>query len=187
MAIQGGFQAAFLVPTEILSKQHYEKISSQLANAGAPAKKIRVGLITSSTDKQEKEKIYQEIAGGRIDFTIGTHALLEGGVQFKNLGLAVIDEQHKFGVGQRALLPQKGLNPDVLIMTATPIPRTLAITLYGDLDISVITELPAGRKPIRTVVQARRERQALRFHAAAAYGGEAGIYRVSGDRGILSP
>jgi len=150
MAVQGGYQAAFLVPTEILAKQHYEKISSQVSLAGSQGKKIRVELVTSSTDKKEKEKIYHDITEGRIDLIIGTHALLEEKVVFKNLGLVVIDEQHKFGVGQRALLPQKGPNPDVLIMTATPIPRTLAITLYGDLDISVITELPAGRKPIRT-------------------------------------
>ena len=164
MAIQGGYQAAFLVPTEILAKQHFEKISSQFTVSatrrggsatfcgGHSSQKelARIALLTSSTDVKEKEKIYQDIREGRVDLVIGTHALLEEKVVFKNLGLVVIDEQHKFGVGQRALLPQKGPNPDVLIMTATPIPRTLAITLYGDLDISVITELPAGRKPIRT-------------------------------------
>jgi ATP-dependent DNA helicase RecG len=142
VAIQGGYQAAVMVPTEILAKQHYEKISHQL-------KAIRVGLLTSSTNKKEREKVYKDISAGEIDLIIGTHALLEKGVKFKNLGLVVIDEQHKFGVGQRALLPKKGLNPDILIMTATPIPRTLAITLYGDLDISVIRELPPGRLAIK--------------------------------------
>lgn len=152
IAIQGGYQAAFMAPTEILAKQHYEKIMSQCHQGftKSQGKKIEIELLTSSIDKKEKEVILKEIKQGKIDLVIGTHALLEEDVQFKNLGLVVIDEQHKFGVGQRALLPKKGANPDVLIMTATPIPRTLAITLYGDLDISVITELPPGRKPIRT-------------------------------------
>ena len=143
MAIQGGYQVALMVPTEILAKQHYDKIQSQVRT-------IKIALLASSLKKEEKEKIYKELKSGKIDLLIGTHALLEESVQFKNLGLVVIDEQHKFGVGQRALLPEKGANPDVLIMTATPIPRTLAITLYADLDISVINELPPGRKPIDT-------------------------------------
>ncbi len=143
-AIQGGYQVAFMAPTEILAKQHYEKIKAQV-------KSIKVGLLAGSLEKKEKDKIYKEIKSGKIDLLIGTHALLKEDVEFKNLGLVIIDEQHKFGVGQRALLPRKGVNPDVLIMTATPIPRTLAITLYGDLDISVINELPPGRLPIRTM------------------------------------
>jgi len=150
-AIQGGFQAAFMAPTEILAKQHYEKISCQLSAVSCQQKKIRISLIAGSLDKKEKEKIYKEIKSGKIDLLIGTHALLKEDLEFKNLGLVIIDEQHKFGVGQRALLPRKGANPDVLIMTATPIPRTLAITLYGDLDISVINELPPGRLPIKTI------------------------------------
>ncbi len=141
-AIQGGYQAAFMVPTEILAKQHFEKLKTE--------KPLNIELLTSSLNKKEKEKIYQEIKEGKIDLVIGTHALLEENVRFKKLGLVVIDEQHKFGVGQRALLPGKGFNPDVLIMTATPIPRTLAITLYGDLDISIIKELPPGRLPVKT-------------------------------------
>ncbi|MCX5703657.1 MAG: ATP-dependent DNA helicase RecG [Candidatus Omnitrophica bacterium] len=152
MAIQGGYQAAFMVPTEILAKQHYEKISSELND-------LKIGLLTSSANDKEKDKIYQEIRNGEIDLVIGTHALLERNVKFKNLGLVVIDEQHKFGVGQRALLPEKGYSPDVLIMTATPIPRTLAITIYGDLDISVITEMPAGRLPIQTLHFAEGRKQ----------------------------
>jgi len=151
IAAQGGYQTAFMVPTEILANQHYEKISSQLTAYSSKVKQVRIGLLTSSLSKEEKDKIYQEIESGKTDLIIGTHALLEGKIQFKNLGLVVIDEQHKFGVGQRALLPRKGFNPDVLIMTATPIPRTLAITLYGDLDISVINELPPGRKPVKTI------------------------------------
>lgn len=147
-AIQGGYQAAFMVPTEILAKQQYSVVSKQVLGIRG---NIKIALLSSSINKKEKEKVYQEIREGEVDLLIGTHALLEEGVQFKNLGLVVIDEQHKFGVGQRALLPRKGLNPDVLIMTATPIPRTLAITLYGDLDISVINQLPPGRMPIKTL------------------------------------
>ena len=132
-----------MVPTEILAKQHFEKISSQAGRA-------RVGLLTAGASKKDRERIVKEIQEGRIDLVIGTHALLEETVRFRDLGLVVIDEQHRFGVGQRALLPRKGNNPDVLIMTATPIPRTLAITIYGDLDISAITMLPPGRQPVVT-------------------------------------
>jgi len=145
MAIQGGYQSAFMVPTEILAWQHFNKIKEQV-------KGVKVGLLTSSSEKKEKDKLYKQITSGDIDLIIGTHALLEGNVKFKNLGFVVIDEQHKFGVGQRALLPAKGVNPDVLIMTATPIPRTLAITIYGDLDVSVINELPPGRLPVKTIL-----------------------------------
>lgn len=137
-----------MAPTEILAKQHFEKIGRQ---SSVISRKLRIGLLAGSLSKKEKECIYKEIAEGKIDLIIGTHALLEENVQFKNLGLVIIDEQHKFGVGHRALLPKKGVNPDVLIMTATPIPRTLAITLYGDLDISVINELPPGRLAVKTL------------------------------------
>jgi ATP-dependent DNA helicase RecG len=175
MAIQGGYQAAFMVPTEILARQHFQNIKYQIStlrlhsglmvSEAEPSKiknrdkGIRIELLTSSLNNKEKDKIYKEIEEGKIDFVIGTHALLEGRVKFKNLGLVVIDEQHKFGVGQRALLPQKGGSPDVLIMTATPIPRTLAITLYADLDISVIRELPPGRKPIETILVDENKRE----------------------------
>lgn len=151
MAIQGGYQAAFMAPTEILAKQHYKNISSLLNVHGSLLKEIKIGLLTGSAADKEKKKICKEIKEGKINLIIGTHALLEESVGFKNLGLVVIDEQHKFGVGQRLLLPGKGGNPDVLIMTATPIPRTLAITLYGDLDVSVISELPSGRLPVKTM------------------------------------
>lgn len=148
-AMQSGYQAAFMAPTEILARQHYEKIFSQLEQLTFNGRKLRLALLVGQ-DKQ-KQKIYQEIGEGKIDLVIGTHALLQEELNFKNLSFIVIDEQHKFGVGQRALLPKKGSNPDVLIMTATPIPRTLAITLYGDLDISVINQLPLGRIPIKTL------------------------------------
>ncbi|MDD5566048.1 MAG: ATP-dependent DNA helicase RecG, partial [Candidatus Omnitrophica bacterium] len=172
MAVQGGYQAAFMVPTEILAKQHYEKIKSQFSSQGTERNThnaqrttrtlslegVRICLLTGSGNSREKARIIKEIKSGKADLIIGTHALLEEGIQFLRLGLVIIDEQHKFGVGQRALLPQKGPNPDVLIMTATPIPRTLAITLYGDLDISVIRELPPGRGAIKTMVFSAEEK-----------------------------
>jgi len=161
MAVQGRYQVAFMVPTEILARQHYDKIRPQTSDLRPQNKKINVALLTSSIKKQEKETIYQDIKEGKIDLVIGTHALLEESVKFKNLGLVVIDEQHKFGVAQRAVLPEKGPNPDMLIMTATPIPRTLAITLYGDLDISVITELPPNRKPVETRLATESESEAI--------------------------
>ncbi|MDD5128734.1 MAG: ATP-dependent DNA helicase RecG [Candidatus Omnitrophica bacterium] len=157
MSIQGGYQAAFMAPTEILSRQHYFKIASQLSGLVLNGRKLRVSLLTAQ-DK-EKERTYQEVREGKIDLIIGTHALLQEELKFKSLGFIVIDEQHKFGVGQRALLPRKGNNPDVLVMTATPIPRTLAITLYGDLDISVINELPAGRIPVKTLYFSQKDKE----------------------------
>lgn len=149
LAVQGGYQAVIMAPTEILARQHYEKIRGQLA--GIRSRQVRAGLLTGSCLQKEREQVELDIRQGRVDLIIGTHTLLEKSVGFRNLGLVVIDEQHKFGVGQRALLPEKGRNPDVLIMTATPIPRTLAITLYGDLDVSVIRGLPPGRKEIKTL------------------------------------
>ncbi|MCX5707423.1 MAG: ATP-dependent DNA helicase RecG, partial [Candidatus Omnitrophica bacterium] len=149
IAIDGNYQVAFMVPTEILAQQHYEKIKFQISNSRLP-REIKVGLLTGSLKEPDKKKLLAEIKSGEIDLLIGTHALLEGNVEFRSLGLVVIDEQHRFGVAQRAKLPQKAKHPDVLIMTATPIPRTLAITLYADLDVSEITEMPIGRKPIKT-------------------------------------
>ena len=150
IAIQSGHQAAFMAPTEILARQHYEKISSQLSGLTFSGHKLRVGLLVGQ-DRQ-REKTYRDVKDGKIDLLIGTHALLQEELSFRSLSLIIIDEQHKFGVGQRALLPKKGNNPDVLIMTATPIQRTLAITLYGDLDISVINQLPSGRLPVKTLL-----------------------------------
>jgi len=150
IALDGGYQVAFMAPTEILAKQHFDKISSQLSEVRSQDKEIRISLLASSLSKKEKKGIYQGIKSGKIDLVIGTHALLQEELEFNKLGLAIIDEQHRFGVAQRGMLPKKGLNPDILIMTATPIPRTLSMTLYGDLDVSIIDELPKERLPIKT-------------------------------------
>ncbi|MDD5006050.1 MAG: ATP-dependent DNA helicase RecG [Candidatus Omnitrophica bacterium] len=147
IALDGGYQVAFMVPTEILAKQHFVNIKNQLAKISTT---IETVLLTSDIKKKEKEGIYKKISSGQFQLIIGTHALIQESLTFKKLGLVIIDEQHKFGVAQRALLPKKGNNPDVLIMTATPIPRTLSMTIYGDLDISVIDELPKERLPIKT-------------------------------------
>ena len=147
LALDNGFQACIMAPTEILAQQHYFSISELLADMG-----IAVRLLTGSIKGKVRKEILQELAAGTLPIVVGTHALIEESVQFKNLGLAVIDEQHRFGVGQRARLWKKNeMPPHVLVMTATPIPRTLAMTLYGDLDVSVIDELPPGRKEIKTV------------------------------------
>lgn len=147
MALDNHYQACMMAPTEILATQHYESLSSMLSPLG-----ISIELLTGSTKKKDRERILSLLSEGEIQILIGTHALIEDAVVFKNLGVAVIDEQHRFGVAQRAKLWAKNNQPPhVLVMTATPIPRTLAMTLYGDLDVSVIDQLPPGRKPIRTV------------------------------------
>ena len=148
LACDNGFQACLMAPTEILASQHYASIVRMTEGIG-----LRVGLLTGSTKKKERAELSEGLLSGEIDILIGTHALIENGVRFCNLGFVVIDEQHRFGVEQRARLWSKNLQaaPHVLVMTATPIPRTLAMTLYGDLDVSVIDELPPGRKPIRTL------------------------------------
>lgn len=147
LAIDNGYQACLMAPTEILAQQHYEKISKMITPFG-----VRVELLTGSTRKSQRKKMFAAIEAGEVHICIGTHALLEDTVQFANLGLAVIDEQHRFGVAQRAKLWTKNnMYPHVLVMTATPIPRTLAMTVYGDLDVSVIDQLPPGRKPVRTL------------------------------------
>lgn len=147
LALDNDCQACLMAPTEILATQHYATISELLSGMG-----IRVALLTGSTRKRERNKILPALESGEIQILIGTHALIEDKVHFNRLGLAVIDEQHRFGVAQRSRLWTKGNNlPHVLVMTATPIPRTLAMTLYGDLDVSVIDELPPGRKPILTM------------------------------------
>ncbi len=144
-AVKSGYQGAFMVPTEILAGQHYNTISRLLEPVG-----ISTCLLTGSTTARESRRLLEEIESGKVDIVIGTHALLEDKVVFNKLGLVVTDEQHRFGVRQRAALGRKGDNPDMLIMTATPIPRTLALILYGDLDISIIDELPPGRKKVQT-------------------------------------
>ena len=147
LAIDNGFQACVMAPTEILANQHLQGFNELLSNMD-----VRVELLTGSVKTADRKPILAGLAEGTVDILIGTHALIEPGVQFKSLGLAVIDEQHRFGVQQRAKLWAKSSPPPhVLVMTATPIPRTLAMTAYGDLDVSVIDELPPGRKPIRTV------------------------------------
>ncbi|MBI5968829.1 MAG: ATP-dependent DNA helicase RecG [Deltaproteobacteria bacterium] len=153
MAIEGGYQVAIMAPTEILAEQHFLVIRPLVE-----ALSLRAALLTSSLKKSQKETLYKEIEAGKIPMVIGTHALIQEGVIFRNLGLAIIDEQHKFGVIQRATLKKKGYNPDVLVMTATPIPRTLAMTIYGDLEVSVIDELPPGRGSITTRVFNEKER-----------------------------
>ena len=144
-AVKSGYQAAIMAPTSILATQHLESFSNMLEKYG-----IKCELLISSVTKKKKEEILEKLQNGEIDILIGTHAILEENVIFKNLGLVVTDEQHRFGVRQRSKIVAKGANPDVLVMTATPIPRTLALILYGDLDISIIDELPPNRKEIET-------------------------------------
>jgi len=154
IAIENGYQTALMAPTEILAEQHFLSIKGYLEALGKS-----VTFLTSEMRKKAKEEIIEGIGAGQFDLVIGTHALIQEGVQFKKLGLVVVDEQHKFGVLQRAKLTGKGYRPDVLIMTATPIPRTLALTLYGDLNISVIDALPPGRSPIRTFLFYGKQRE----------------------------
>ncbi|NEQ98093.1 MAG: ATP-dependent DNA helicase RecG [Cyanothece sp. SIO2G6] len=153
-AIQSGFQAALMAPTEVLAEQHYRKLVEWFMLLHLP-----VELLTGSTKTAKRKQIHTELSTGELPLLVGTHALIEDPVQFQQLGLVVIDEQHRFGVAQRARLQQKGDNPHVLTMTATPIPRTLALTLHGDLDVSQIDELPPGRKAIKTTILGGRDRQ----------------------------
>jgi ATP-dependent DNA helicase RecG len=145
LAVENGYQAAIMAPTEILAEQHYKNMSELAGPLG-----ITVRSLTGGRKKKEKDAVLAEIGSGGAQLVVGTHALIEAQVKFGRLGLAIIDEQHRFGVLQRSTLTSKGYEPDVLVMTATPIPRTLALTVYGDLDVSVIDELPAGRSPIVT-------------------------------------
>jgi len=145
MAVENGYQACLMAPTEILAEQHFRNIASLAGPLG-----VTVVLLTGSLKKKEKQSVLADIASGAAGIVIGTHALIEQGVTFHKLGLAIIDEQHRFGVMQRSTLKSKGYAPDVLVMTATPIPRTLALTVYGDLDVSVIDEMPPGRAPVIT-------------------------------------
>jgi ATP-dependent DNA helicase RecG len=153
VAMESGFQVAFMAPTEILADQHYITIRTLLERS-----RFRVASLTGSTPAKRRRELGAELASGALNMVIGTHALVEGHVRFHDLGLAIIDEQHRFGVVQRKQLRSKGLSPDVLVMTATPIPRTLALTTYGDLDVSVIRDMPPGRKPIQTTVRPESRR-----------------------------
>ncbi|MEL6917766.1 MAG: ATP-dependent DNA helicase RecG, partial [Bacteroidota bacterium] len=147
LAIDNNFQACLMAPTEILANQHFNGIKELLGSIG-----VTIALLTGSVKKSARKVIHEQLENGELNILVGTHALLEDKVQFKNLGLAIIDEQHRFGVAQRSKLWHKNqMPPHILVMTATPIPRTLAMSLYGDLDISIIDELPPGRKPVKTV------------------------------------
>ena len=157
IALDNGYQACIMAPTEILATQHYESLSTMAQHIG-----VKVALLTGSTRKKAREAIHEQLRSGELQILIGTHALIEEEVKFRNLGLAVIDEQHRFGVAQRAKLWRKNVSPPhVLVMTATPIPRTLAMTVYGDLDVSVIDELPPGRKPVTTRLRYENQRQEM--------------------------
>jgi ATP-dependent DNA helicase RecG len=156
LAVENGRQGVLMAPTEILAEQHFRNLSAVLAEKGARA---RLGLFTGALRASERRRRLSALAAGEIDVAIGTHALFEAGVRFRDLGLVVVDEQHRFGVLQRAALARKGERPDVLVMTATPIPRSLALTVYGDLDLSTLDELPPGRTPITTVLRSEGERR----------------------------
>jgi len=159
VAVENGYQAAIMAPTEVLAEQHYLVIGEMMGKAG-----VNVTLLIGSLPQSEKERARRRVASGLAQVVVGTHALIQEAVEFHKLGLVVIDEQHRFGVIQRASLRQKGENPDVLVMTATPIPRTLALTVYGDLDVSILDEMPPGRKPVITYwFHARRRREAYDF------------------------
>jgi ATP-dependent DNA helicase RecG len=153
IAIENGYQCAFMCPTEILAEQHYKTLKNYFDSLG-----IRSAILVGGQKKKLRDSILFDIKTGSVQVVIGTHALIQDTVEFRSLGFAVIDEQHKFGVMQRAKLRAKGLNPDVLVMTATPIPRTLSLTVYGDLDISVIDELPKNRKSVKTGLRSEGDR-----------------------------
>ncbi len=155
-AMENGYQAALMAPTEILAEQHFRNALNLFKDTG-----YHVELLTGGLKASERKRVREAIKSGEANLVIGTHAVVQEGVEFDMLGLAVIDEQHRFGVLQRARLKELGTNPDVLVMTATPIPRSLAMTVYGDLDVSVIDELPPGRTPIKTVVCGEDQRQGI--------------------------
>lgn len=160
-AFESGFQTCMMAPTEILAEQHYNNALKRLEPLG-----LKLGLLTGKTKAKERKELLEKLISGEIHFLIGTHALIEDWVQFKSLALVIIDEQHRFGVAQRGYLKSKGQSPHFLVMTATPIPRTLAMTVYGDLDVSIIDEMPAGRSPIQTrVVTEAKRTQAMTFMA----------------------
>ena len=153
-ALDSGYQVAFMAPTELLAEQHYRTLKPL-----ADQLDLSIALLTGDMRPQQKQEIHAFLERGKIEIVVGTHALIQEKVRFQRLGLAIVDEQHRFGVMQRAALKRSGSNPDMLLMTATPIPRTLALTIYGDLDVSAIDELPPGRKPITTRVFHEGERQ----------------------------
>jgi len=165
LALGKGYQAAFMAPTEILAAQHYERTRQYCEGLG-----IRIALLIGSTARSDKRHIQEAVRAGDVDLVVGTHALIQEVISFKQLGLAVIDEQHRFGVKQRAKFGQGELLPHFLVMTATPIPRSLAQTVYGDLDLSIIDELPAGKRQVRTAIVAGEERERVYDELRAAFG-----------------
>ena len=179
-AVENGYQAALMAPTEILAEQHFLNIKSLVQPLG-----LEVILLKGKQRVSVRRQLQEALSSGSAHIAVGTHALIQTEVEFDRLGLVVIDEQHRFGVMQRGALYKKGEKPDMLVMTATPIPRTLALTLCGDLEVSLIDELPPGRKPIRT---ARRgvetTRSHLRLCRRSNASGASGIYRVSPRRRI---
>ena len=194
-AVQGGHQGALMAPTEVLAEQHFASVSSLLAGLLVPdaknlfgVRQLRVELLTSRITSERRRELLRDLANGGVDILIGTHALIQEGVEFSSLGVAVIDEQHRFGVEQRAALRNKGestvsqnsekilTSPDVLVMTATPIPRTAAMTVYGDLDVSVLDEMPPGRTPIKTFWIAGKKSESAMWdevRGAASHGQQA--------------
>ena len=156
LAWKSGFQAALMAPTEVLAQQHYEDAQALFAPLGA-----RVGLLTGSLTKKQHTQAHEALSSGEWDMVIGTHALITEGVAYQNLGLVITDEQHRFGVRQRTELSKKGESPNVLVMSATPIPRTLSLIVYGDLDLSILDELPPGRTPVKTRVVPEAKRAAM--------------------------
>lgn len=155
-AVENGYQCAMMAPTEILAEQHYHTLSKLLAPHG-----LKLCVLSGSLTRSARDKLLPQISGGIIDIVIGTHALIQDEVSFNRLGLVITDEQHRFGVKQRSKLQEKGSSPDVLVMTATPIPRTMALTVYGDLDVSTIRQLPPGRKPIKTFLRGAEQRSKI--------------------------
>ncbi|MCK5160609.1 MAG: ATP-dependent DNA helicase RecG [Candidatus Aureabacteria bacterium] len=172
IAVQSGRQAAFMAPTEILAEQHYKALKNLLGKPG-----VKTCLVKGAMKESDKKKVLRDISSGSADLIVGTHALIQEAVTYKSLSLCIIDEQHKFGVVQREKLIKKGVFPDTLVMTATPIPRTLAITVYGDMDVSVIDEMPAGRIPVKTyAVKSGKLRSAYNFiKKQVSLGGQAYI------------
>ncbi len=177
IAIDNGYQTAFMAPTEILASQHYVTLTNILDDMG-----IAIRLLLGGQKGKVRDEIIEDVREGRAQIVIGTHALIQEHVQFANLGLIIIDEQHRFGVVQRVTLREKGRNPDVLVMTATPIPRTLSMTLYGDLDVSIIDELPHSRKPITTLLRGEHERLTVyEFVRSEIAKGTSGLHCLSVD------
>jgi ATP-dependent DNA helicase RecG len=164
VVVRNGAQAAFMAPTSILAEQHYASLKRMLSNPedeGAALKEDEIRLLIGDTPAKEREEILAGLANGSIKLLIGTHALIEDPVIFNDLQLVVVDEQHRFGVAQRAALREKGENPHLLVMTATPIPRSLALTIYGDLDLSIMDEMPEGRQPVDTHILYPTERERI--------------------------